>query len=61
MMLVSYSTVFSFLLAYGHCEHSTGSKQWWKLIATSNFRKAFKNVVLKQFGLSVAMTKNNFM
>lgn len=52
--------VFSFMLAFGYCEYSTGSEEGQKLIATSNSRNVSKNIQLKQFGLLAAMTKNNF-
>lgn len=53
--------VLSFMVAYGYCEYSIGSKEGQKLIATSNSRNVFKNILLKQFGLLAAMTKNNFI
>lgn len=39
MTLVPYSMGFGFLLAHGHWEHWTESRQWQKLIATRNPKK----------------------
>lgn len=52
---------FSFMLAYGYCEYSIGSEEGQKLIVTNNSRNVFKNILLKQFGVLAAMTKNNFI